>query len=84
MSVRLQVVMDADELAQIRRVAAARGLTVSAWVRQAVQAARRQESDGDLQRKLELIRRSSTYAFPTADIEQMLAETEQGYLVDEQ
>jgi hypothetical protein len=84
MSVRLQVVMDADELDQIRRVAAARGLTVSAWVRQAVQAARRQESDGDLQRKLELIRLSSAYAFPTADIEQMLAETEQGYLIDEQ
>jgi len=83
MSVRLQVVMNADELAQIRRVAAARGLTVSAWVRQAVQAARRQESDGDLQRKLELIRRSSAYAFPTADIEQMLVETEQGYLIDE-
>jgi hypothetical protein len=81
-SVRLQVVMDADELDQIRRVAAARGLTVSAWVRQVVQAARRQESSGDLQRKLELIRLSSDYAFPAADIEQMLAETEQGYLID--
>lgn len=83
MSTRLQVVMDEQELAEIRSVAARRGLTVSAWVRQAVLEARRRESEADVRRKLQVIRRAGEYCFPSADIEQMLAETAQGYRLDE-
>ena len=50
------------------------------WVRQALRAARRQEPSGDLDRKLDAIRAASRHAFPTADMDQMLAEIERGYV----
>lgn len=82
MSVRLQVVVGDQELAEIRAVAAKNGVTVSAWVRQAIRAARRTETDIAPSRKLEVLRRAGEHAFPTGDIETMLAETELGYLRD--
>ena len=82
MSTRLQVVVDDSELAQIRSAAARHGMTVSAWVRQAIRVAHRRESAVAPDRKLEVIRRAVEHAFPTGDIEQMLADTEQGYLAD--
>ena len=82
MSTRLQVVMDDAELAQIRAVAARQGMTVSEWVRQVIRAARRQEADGDVGRKLAAIEKAMQYSFPTADIDVMIAQTTQGYLVD--
>lgn len=82
MSVRLQVVLDEAELAEIRAAAAEHGQTVSAWVRHAIRTARRAESDVAPSRKLDVIRRATAHAFPTADIEVMLAETEQGYRSD--
>lgn len=82
MSMRLQVVVDDAELAEIRTAAARHGMTVSAWVRQAIRAARRTESDVAPSRKLDIVRRATEHSFPTADIEQMLAETERGYLAD--
>lgn len=82
MSVRLQVVVDEDELAEIRTAAERHGMTVSAWVRQAIRTARRTESDVAPSRKLEVVRRASEHAFPTGDIDVLLAETEHGYLAD--
>ncbi len=80
MSVRLQVVVGDQELAEIRTVAARKGMTVSAWVRQAILAARRTETDIAPSHKLEVLRRAGEHAFPSGDIEAMLAETERGYL----
>jgi hypothetical protein len=34
---------------------------------------------GDVSKKLEALRAAAKFEFPTADIEQMLAEIEQGY-----
>lgn len=82
MSKRLQVVVDDRELAEIRSAAERHGVTVSAWVRQAVRLAHRRDSAVAPSHKLELVRRATENAFPTGDIDQMLAETEQGYLAD--
>jgi len=80
MSTRLQVVLEERELDEIRRAAAREGLTVSEWVRQSLRRARRAAGGGDPARKLAVIRAGAGHAFPTADIERMLAEIESGYL----
>ena len=75
----MQVLLEDAEWREIRRVARARRMTVAEWVRQALRAARREEPSSDERKKLEALRVASTHAFPTADIDQMLAEIEQGY-----
>jgi hypothetical protein len=79
MSTRLQVVMTDDELEAIREAARRRGMTVSEWTRTVLREARRADAHGDADRKLAAIRAAHRYAYPTADIDQMLAEVEQGY-----
>jgi hypothetical protein len=83
MSTRLQVILEDEEIAEIRRVARRHRMTVAEWVRQALRRARRDEPATDPRRKLAAIRAASRHAFPTADIDQMLAEVERGYLGDE-
>jgi transposase-like protein len=82
MSQRLQVLLDDRELADIRRVARRHGLTVAEWVRQALRQARRDEPVGDPRRKLAVVREAAGHSYPSADIGQMLAEIERGYLGD--
>ena len=80
MTTRLQVLLEDDELDEIRAVARRQRMTVAEWVRQALRRARRDESPVDLQQKLATIRAAVRGDFPTADIDQMLAEIEGGYL----
>jgi hypothetical protein len=80
MSKRLQVLLDASELAEIQRTARRQKLTTAAWVRQALRAARRAEPGADATKKLAVVRAAARHRFPTADIDQMLAEIERGYL----
>lgn len=82
MSKRLQVVFDEEELAGLQRTAARNHMTTSEWVRQVVRQAQRNEPRGDPKKKLAVIRRAAEHAFPTADIDQMLADVERGYLND--
>lgn len=82
MSKRLQVLFDEDEFAELRAVAERHGLTVSDWVRQAIRTAGRREAAGDPSRKLAAVRAAMRHSFPTGDVEQMLEETERGYLSD--
>ncbi|MEX1309662.1 MAG: antitoxin [Candidatus Sulfomarinibacteraceae bacterium] len=79
MSIRLQVVMEEAELDAIRAAASEQGITVSQWVRETLRAARRRVSGGDAERKLASIRAADRHAYPTADIDQMVAEIERGY-----
>jgi hypothetical protein len=79
MSVRLQVLLDEAELAEIREIARRRHMTVSEWVRQALRAARRQEPRAAVASKLAVLEAAADYSFPTADIEDMLQEIESGY-----
>ena len=69
MSKRLQVVVDDAELRRFQRAARRSGLTLAEWVRQALRRAERTVSTTD-----------AAYHFPTADVEQMVAEIERSYL----
>jgi post-segregation antitoxin (ccd killing protein) len=82
MSKRLQVVVAEDELERYEHSAKAAGLTVSAWARQAMNAAERHTSNGDVEAKLAVIRKAATYNFPVSDIDTMLAENERRYVPD--
>ena len=64
----------------IREIARRNKLTVAEWVRQVLRQARREEPLREARLKLEAVRKASSYSFPTANIEQMLAEIERGYL----
>ena len=80
MSKRLQVLLRDAEMEEIRQIAERQRLTVGEWVRQALRRARSQEPVMEAARKLEAVREASRYSFPTADIDQLLAEIERGYL----
>jgi hypothetical protein len=80
MSKRLQVLLEEAELREVRAAARRHGLTVSEWARQALRDARRREPRGDVDAKLRAVRTAVRYEGPTADIDQMLAEIERGYV----
>jgi hypothetical protein len=80
MSKRLQVLFDETEWKEIRRSARSQRLTVAEWVRQALRSARQQRSSKDAGAKATAIRSAMRHAHPTADIDQMNAEIERGYL----
>lgn len=82
MSKRLQVVVDDSELMRFQRAARTVGLTTSEWARQTLRRAAGQIAAGDPDAKLVAIRAAARHDFPTADIDEMLAETERGYLSD--
>jgi len=74
----MQVLFDPPEYRQILRIAKARGLTVSEWVRQALREAAGAEPVIDRGRKLAAIRVGAACSFPTADLDTMLADIERG------
>lgn len=82
MSKRLQVLLPDQEMDEIQLLAGREHLTVGEWVRRTLREARSQKSMISRETKLRVIERASEYNFPTANIDQMLAEIEQGYLFD--
>jgi hypothetical protein len=83
MAKRLQVILRDPEYREVQRAARDRHMTIAAWVRRALELARRQEPAGDAAAKLAAIRAAVELNLPPgADIDQMLAEIEQGYLSD--
>jgi hypothetical protein len=80
MSVRLQVLMPEDEWREIRRLARTRRMTVAEWVRQALREVRQRQPDTDGSKKCSVILAAARHGYPTADIDQMLAEIERGYI----
>ena len=79
MSKRLQVLLEETELDELREAARRDGMTVSDWVRAALRDARRRRPRKSVESKLRAIEEAVKHEFPAADIEQMLAEIEQGY-----
>jgi len=79
MSKRLQVLLDDEEFHDLRQAAHRQGVPVSEWVRRALRDARRREPGRDLDAKLRAVREAVKHEGPTADIEQLLAETARGY-----
>jgi predicted 2-oxoglutarate/Fe(II)-dependent dioxygenase YbiX len=76
------VLVEEDELREIRKVAHARRMTVAEWVRSAMREARRREPTAPAERKLAVVRAAAKNQLPTAEIDQMLAEIERGYIVE--
>jgi hypothetical protein len=64
---------------EIRRFARRDRVTVGEWVRRVLREARFRQPGQDPQVKLKAVRRAVAHSFPTADIDQMLAEIELGY-----
>ena len=79
MSKRLQVMLPDPEMSEIRRLAKREHLTVREWVRRALLEARESRPVNDPETKLRAVRSGARYSFPTADMDQMLSEIEEGY-----
>ena len=84
MTKRLQVLFEDEELAELQRLASRSRMTMAEWVRRSLRAAREAESGSDMTQKLAAVRRAAGFAFPTADIDEMLEEIERGYAPDRQ
>ena len=82
MSKRLQVILDDEEMAEIRDIARAEKTTVAEWVRRALRAARRSAPARSREQKLAALRIGGDHAFPVGDIETVLEEIERGYQGD--
>lgn len=84
MSKRLQVVVADTEIERYAQTAEAAGLSMSEWARQALRAAVREASSGDVEARLALIRRAAgnRTGGREVDIETMIAETEAGRLAE--
>jgi hypothetical protein len=79
MAKRLQVILQDPDYREVQRMARSRHMSLAEWVRQALELARRREPLGDAGKKLEVIRTAAQHDYPTADIDNMLAEIERGY-----
>jgi hypothetical protein len=79
MSKRLQVLIPDSEMAEIQRLARREHIAVGEWVRRTLREARSRRPLQEPQAKLKAVRAAAKYAFPAGDVEQMLAEIEQGY-----
>ena len=80
MSVRLQVLLDDEELKEVKELAIQENLTVSAWVRRAIQHEKKERPGTAARKKLKTIQSFSKYDFPSGDYSDMAAEIESGYL----
>ncbi|HEY5550649.1 MAG TPA: hypothetical protein VIK52_02085 [Opitutaceae bacterium] len=79
MAKRLQVILQDPEYREIQRMARAQRMSLAEWVRHALAAARRRAPLGDAGKKLDVVRDAARHEFPTADIDDMLAQIERGY-----
>jgi hypothetical protein len=75
---RLSVLLDDAELAAFQRLARRRRMTTAEWVRRSLGAAYQAEAAAVIGEKLAAVRRAASFSYPTADIDTMLAEIEQG------
>lgn len=80
MTKRLQVLLDDDELDDIRALARRRRQTTAAFVRDALRAAREAATYPSVEVKLRAVREAVANEYPTGEIEQLLAEIERGAL----
>jgi hypothetical protein len=76
MSKRLQVIVPDLDYREIQRSAQSRGISIAEWVRQALDLARRREPGSTTGKKIDVVRAAVRHAYPTGDIDIMLAEIE--------
>lgn len=63
----------------IEKAAQQQQLTPAEWARRTLIAAEADQKQADMRVKLSAVRKAAELSFPTASIEQILAEIEQGY-----
>jgi hypothetical protein len=80
MSKRLQVILEDEEMREIKRLAGLQKISVAEWVRKALRAARQKQPVRSTETKIQSVRAAARHSFPTADIEDILREIESGYL----
>lgn len=73
------MILQDPDFREIQRIARSRHMSIAEWVRQALALARRREPITDVGKKLEVVRAAVRQNYPTADVDQMLAEIESGY-----
>jgi hypothetical protein len=76
---RLQVILGDPQYREIQRAARARRMSIAEWVRQALDQAGHNEPLSTAAAKLGVIRAAARNQFPTADVDQMLADIDAGY-----
>jgi hypothetical protein len=76
---RLQVILQDPDYREIQLAARSRRMSIAAWVREALDLARRNEPGGSVGKKLSVIRAAARGDYPTGDIDRILAEIEMGY-----
>ena len=78
MTKRLQVLFDDEEYRELQQSARADRMTLAEWVRQALRQVRRRRHRA-VEAKLRALDEAYRHEGPTADIETMIEEIEQGY-----
>ena len=79
MSRRIQVLLDEQDYREIQGIAGRQRVTLSEWVRQALRKAI-VDHQGTADAKLRAIIDASRHRFPTADVDVMLREIQDGQL----
>ena len=79
MTKRLQVLLEDDELMEIRRAAKLRRQSIAEWVRAALRQARATDAGRPASEKLHVLDSSVSHDYPTGSIDEMLDQIEHGY-----
>lgn len=79
MSGRLELILEDEELEEIQRLAHERRMSAVDWVRQTLRSVSPRGQARSSKEKLAVVSRAAKHSFPTADIDRMLHEIEQGY-----
>lgn len=79
MSIRLQVLLDDEEMAALKAAARRHRTTVSEYVRRTLREARLAEPSHETARKLKVVREAAEHEYPTADLDVMEEEITRGY-----
>ena len=82
MSIRLQVLLDEEELEEIKQRAREEHMSVSAWVRRALDHEMRERPSTAVRKKLELLHAASRNDYPAGDYAEMAADISRSYLAD--
>lgn len=78
MSTRLQIIVQEEEVRELRRCARREGLSLSEWVRRALRKARNEQTGPTVQQKLAALDRALKCNHPTGEIDEILSDIERG------
>lgn len=78
MAKRISLTLQDIEFSEFQSLAQSQGKSLTEWVRRTLVQALRKHSTQSVERKLNALRVAAKYSFPTADIEDMLSQIEQG------